>query len=433
MAFRSGRVTFTRFRVSGDAPTAIDEAALSILREHAFRETEIGAPDEVETGFITGEHLLDTQFTYEKNGYGAPGGAPGSGGSDMLLCAMRMDTHKVPADVKQAYRKLNEQAAAEGNPTGYASKSEKRDAQELAGRQVQEDLAAGKYRKSKSVPILWDLSRQTLYCGANSNAVIEQLVSLMHNAFGVEIELLSAGRAAGEHFRQAGHTRDWEDLHPTPFTAPPSEAHAEGDDADGASDPTLPSVPWCAKGIDLKDFLGNEFLLWLWWMLEAHEGAVDVTLDGRRQTVYVAMDKSLDTECAWGFRGKQSLRGDGPTRLQEAGSALAGGKWPRKAGLILSDGEHQWELALQADQWAVSAAALPEIAEAESPRELTEARLGLVRQLSDVLDALFGAFLSDRAGGAWPSRRDTIRQWIHDRTQPRTARPAEPMDSAVTV
>ncbi len=170
MAFHSGRVTFSRFRVQpagGDAPAAVDETLLSILSEHRFRETEIGAPEEVEVGFITGEHLLDTQFSYEKNGFGV--------GSTLLLCAMRMDTHKVPADVKQAYRKLNEQAAAEGNPSGFASKGQKREAQELAGRQVQEDLASGKFRKSKSVPLMWDLASGMLYCGANGNTVIEAL------------------------------------------------------------------------------------------------------------------------------------------------------------------------------------------------------------------------------------------------------------------
>ncbi|MFW6059230.1 MAG: hypothetical protein ACODAQ_03560 [Phycisphaeraceae bacterium] len=422
MAFHSGRVTFCRFRVTGDAPTTVDDTALSILSEHAFRESEIGAPDEVETGFTTGEHLLDTQFTYEKNGYGE--------GSSLLLFALRLDTHKVPGDVKQAYRKLNEQAAAEGNPSGFASKGQKREAQEIAGRQIQEDLAAGKFRKSKAVPLLWDLAAGTLYCGASGNSVIEALVRQMRDSFNVELELLSAGRAAGEQFKATGRTRDWEDLHPSPFTAPPSEAHVDSDDADGPRDPHIPSVPWCAKGVDLKDFLGNEFLLWLWWMTEAHEGTIDVThSDGRSDSVFVALDRSLDMECAWGVRGKQSLRGDGPTRFAEAGAALFHGKWPRKAGLILSDGESQWELTLQADQWVVSSGALPPIEDAQSPRELTEARLRHVQNLARALDGLYASFLQQRGGGGWSGRRDAIRQWIRQRREPRSAVQPEPSEA----
>ena len=413
MSFQSGRVSFCRFRVSGDAPSGVDETALSILKEYAFRETEIGAPSEIETGWITGEHLLDTQFTYEKNGYGSPG-------RPMLLFAMRMDTHKVPSEIKQAYRKINEQAAAAGNPSGFASKGDKREAKELAGRQIQEDLASGKFRKSKSIEVLWDLARSTVYCSATGNVIAEELSRLFHQSFAVELELISSGRLAGDVFRETGKTRDWEDLHPSPFTNPPPEAHDDHEDADGPRDAAIPSVPWCAQAIDLKDFLGNEFLLWLWWKLETAEGEIPLKMhSGREGQAFIAIDKALDMDCAWGARGKQTLRGDGPTRLTEAGEALSNGKWPRKAGLILTDGEHQWELTLQADRMLVSGAALPEIIDAQSPREITEARLALTTTLAETIDGMFNTFLADRTGSGWATKRQAIRQWIGDRRKKR--------------
>jgi hypothetical protein len=406
MAFDSGRVTFTRFRVSGEAPTQVDEATLGTLKEHAFQQTEIGAPDEIEAGFITGEHLLDTQFTYEKNGFGS-----------MLLLAMRLDTHKVPSDLKQAYKKINEQAAASGNPSGFASKAQKKDAAEEAERQVKEDLASGRFRKSKTVPVLWDLSDGTLYCGAATNQAVEQLASLLRTSFGVELQLISAGARAGEMLRQRGAGRDFEDLKPTPFTAPPQKARDAAEEAEGAKDMAVPQVPWIVQAVDMKDFLGNEFLLWLWWHLENEDGQVAcLDPDGQQQAVYLTVDKTLEMECAWGVGGKQTLRGDGPSRLREAGEALRMGKWPRKAGLILSDGEHQWELTLQGDRWVVSAASMPEVPDAESPRELTEARLQLVRRLANTLDGMFGAFLSERTSGTWPSKRDTLGRWVRERS-----------------
>ncbi len=170
-------------------------------------------------------------------------------------------------------------------------------------------------------------------------------------------------------------------------------------------------------------------------MTEAHEGTIQWSRrDGRQDEAFVAMDKTLDMECAWGVRGKQSLRGAGPTRLREAGAALVTGKWPRKAGLILSDGEHQWELTVQADQWVVSAAALPEVTDAQSPRELTEARLELVRRLGETLDGLYSTFLTERAGGSWASRHTTLRQWIHDRYEPKSSSTTTPAaDTTVAV
>lgn len=408
MSFTSGRVSFVRFRVTGDAPAAADDTALSILKEHAFVETPIGAPDEIEAGFITGEHILDTQFTYEKNGFG-----------QCLLFALRIDTHKVPAEIKQAYKKINEQAAAEGNPSGFASKTQKRDAADQASRQVHEDLAAGKFRRSKSVPILWDLKNKMLYCGAATNSAIEQISSRFRQAFACELELISAGTLAGHLFRHSGKGRDYEDLRPSAFTPPPAATRRDADDADATPrDPSVPLVPWVAQAVDLKDFLGNEFFIYLWHLTESADGRIP-TADGPSGAtpaqVFLAIDKQLDMDCGWGVNGKQSLRGDGPSHLSEAGEALVTGKWPRKAGLLLSDGEHQWELTLHADRMAISGAAMPEIPEAQSPRELIEARLELIRALARTLDAMYQAFLDHRTRSSWPTRRQAIAQWIRER------------------
>ncbi|MEM7627577.1 MAG: hypothetical protein AAF333_18430 [Planctomycetota bacterium] len=417
MPFDTGRVTFTRFHVTGDAPTHVDDAFLSILSEARFRESELGAPEEVEAGFTTGLHLFDTQFTYEKNGFGTPG-------SGRALFALRLDTHKVPADVKKAYRVMNEQAAAAGNPTGFASKSEKREARETANEQVRQELASGKYRKSKVVPILWDFGRQTLYCGAAGTTVIEHLSRLMRQAFAVEFDNLSAGVLAGNLIKAQGRSRDYEDLQPSAFTPPPDVPRVD-EDGPAFGDGSLPVLPWIAKSVDLKDYLGNEFLMWLWWHGERDRESPAIKTETAGD-VFVALDKALDMDCAWDLTGKQTLRGDHPTRLPEAGDALTTGKWPRKTGLILADAEYQWELTLQGDQFVVGGASLPEIeaGDAATPRELLERRLDLIVVLSDTLNALFTAFLERRASGPWQNDRDAIKVWIKQRQEKDTARPA---------
>lgn len=418
MPFDSGRVTFTRFHVTGDAPSHVDDAFLSILSESRFRESEFGAPDEVEAGFTTGVHLFDTQFTYEKNGYGTPG-------SGLALFALRMDTNKVPADIKKAYKVMNELAAAAGNPTGFPSKSEKREARETANEQVREELASGKYRKSKIIPVLWDFANQTLYCGAAGTTVIEHLSRMMRNAFAVELDNLSAGVLAGNLIKAQGKSRDYEDLQPSAFTPPPTDTRPAGDEDDGPSfaNNALPVLPWIAKSVDLKDYLGNEFLMWLWWHGEKDRDTPTIKTEAAGE-VFVALDKALDMDCAWDLTGKQTLRGDNPTKLPEAADALVTGKWPRKVALILADAEHQWELNLQGDQFVVSGAALPEIEDVENARELLERRLELIIGLSDTLNALFTAFLDRRASGPWKTDRDAIKTWIKARQKKNSTQPA---------
>ena len=417
MPFDSGRASFWRFSVTGDAPGRVDDTLLSILSEHRFQEVEIGAPDEVEVGFVAPTHLLDTSFTFEKCGYGP--------GASVAMFNMRMDTHKPPADLKKAYRLMHEQAAAGASPTGFASKGEKREANENADRQIREELAQGKHRKSKSIPLLWDLKAGVLFCGAGGSTMHEHLQRLMRQAFAVDVQQMSAGIAAGAVLKAEGHSRDYEDLSPSAFTKPPADAvnhtDADADEEEGGygGDGSTPTVPWVAKSTDLKDFLGNEFLMWVWWQTEQR----DEPFDTAAGPVHAAFDKALDMECAWGLAGKQSLRGDGPTRLREAATGLKAGKWPRKLGLLASDGESGFDFTLAGDAYAVSGAKLPEVEEAQSPREIIEARVDSIQTLARIIDGLYGLFLRERTGGGWPATRDRISTWIRERDTDSASRP----------
>lgn len=406
MSFHSGRVSFVRFQVNhaDKPPTAVTQALLDTLSEHAFTDTPVGTPDEIESGWTTGQHLFDLQFTFDKNGFG-----------NALLFALRIDTNRVPGDVRQAYRLMHEQSLAATNPSGFISKAQKKDAREAVEHQIHEELASGKYRRSKLVPLLWDLQRSQLYCAAAGNTVQEQLASCFRTSFNADLTPLTAGSLAGQWLREWGKGRDYEDLRPSPFTVPPPEARSDGDDAAAPADLSTPPVPWAASAVDVKDFLGNEFLLWMWWVTETAEGQVDVKTKDLNALVALVLDRTLEMDCAWGATGKQTLRGAGPTRLAEAGDALRTGKWPRKAGMILSDGQQQWELTFQADRLAVSAGLLPPIETANSPRELLEQRLTLTRDLSRVVDGLYETFLRRRVSSSWASDRQKIHEWIGHR------------------
>ncbi|MEM9346399.1 MAG: recombination-associated protein RdgC [Planctomycetota bacterium] len=402
MPITSGRVSYCRFRVQGDAPDSVDETFLDLLHEHHFRETEIGAPDEVETGWVTAEHLMDTAFTYDKIAYGP-----------FALFALRLDTHKVPGEVKKAYQKMNEQAAAKESPTGFASKAEKREAKDLANRQVQEDLAAGRFRRSRSVQIAWDLRNGLVFCGNASGSVVEQLVRLFRKSFAAELTPMTGGTEAGYFLSQQGKSRDYEDLLPSAFTKPPVDAgNSGGDDDANPRDRFTPICPWVTKSIDLKDFIGNEWLTWLWHQCEANEGIIETEKAG---DLFVTIHQAIDLDCAWEVGGKVTVRCDKPTSLAESDDALKTGKWPRKLGLILSDGESQWDLTISGDTLNVSAALLPDITEAQTPREVIEQRLTLIGSMSFALDQLYQAFLRQRTASGWSSKREAMSKWIKQR------------------
>ncbi|HYO08059.1 MAG TPA: hypothetical protein VER17_03740 [Tepidisphaeraceae bacterium] len=384
-------MSFRRFAVMGEQPEAIDQDMLDKLAQFALRPGEIGAPEEVEYGWSGGRHVLDGQFSFENNVY-----------ADTLSFALRIDTNKVPGDLKRAYAMMEEDAVAATNPSGFISKNQKRDVKDSVRKRIDDELRDGRFRRSKMLPILWDLPTATLYCNASGGA-LEQLMEIFERTYGLTLMPLSAGTIALKILEPRGKRRDYEDFRPTRFVPGP-----EGESQ-------WPEYPWVLKGPEPKDFLGNEFLLWLWHEAEVKDGSIMTGGGGGGAgagEATVMIDRSLDLDCAYGASGKDSLRATGPTRMPEARDALRSGKLPRKAGFILDVNGVQFSFALNAETFAVGAAKLPDIEEAETPRVVFEERIALLRELARALDGMFETFLQYRASSAWEGQTASLRRWI---------------------
>ena len=96
-------------------------------------------PEETEYGWGGGRHILDSKFSFERNVF-----------ADALHFALRIDTNKVPGKLKKAYRMMEEEATAAANPSGFISKSQKRETKESVRRQLDQELRSGKV---KGVPL----------------------------------------------------------------------------------------------------------------------------------------------------------------------------------------------------------------------------------------------------------------------------------------
>ncbi len=410
MPFRSGSIGYSRFSVSapsarGSAFDAPDERLFTLLREHLVRASSIGEPKEVMSGFCTGRHVFDGEFTYESCGFAAS-----------LLAAMRIDVAKIPTEIKRAYRTMAEDARRGKDADGQQalSRASRREAKEEAEERGHRDLAEGKYRRIAMVPFLWDLPSGLLLAPITSDVQFQELKSLLDAACGVRLDRRSAGSVANELLGARGMTAALEDAMPDALVQRPEGVGDEQDDV-GPSAAHFraagrPEVPWAQASGEPCDFLGNLFLLWLWWHCDEHEGLIDTG----GPTVAVVIERLLDMECAWGVTGTQSLRGDAPTKVAEAAKALQSGKWPRKVGLVLAAHGQEFRLALQGDRFAVSGLSLPKPEEENrlTPRQSLEQRVDHLLTLDRILTLLYDAFLKERFGPSWQTRAGQLREWI---------------------
>jgi hypothetical protein len=385
MAFAAGTVSFRRFRVVGKGPKAVDQSMLDKLEEHKISVGEYGVPEEEEYGWCGGRHVLDAQFSFEHNVY-----------ADALHFALRIDTNKVPGELKKAWELMEAEAVAAENPSGFISKNQKKDVKESIRKKIEDELRSGHFRRSKLLPVLWDLPSKTVYSSASGKS-FEKLAEIFQRTFGLDLVPVSAGSLGLSVCEDNGKRRDYEDFRPTRFV--------QGPEGEGQQ----PEYPWVLKGPEPKDFLGNEFLLWLWHEADSRTGII-ATQDAGDVTIYI--DRTLDLDCAYGQTGRDVLKGDGPSRMPEARDALRSGKLPRKAGMIIDANRQQYSFTINAEQLSFSGTKLPDVEEADTPRVVFEERVGLMRDLCGAIDGLFETFLKLRGSSGWEGHVNGVRRWI---------------------
>jgi len=384
MSFTKGPVTFQRFKVAGTKPRLFGEEHLDRLHGHrAGRPGEPGA--EIRTGWAAGTHVLDAEFTELKNVY-----------PDHLLFDFWVQTYKLPGDRLKAYYEADLKALARENPSGFATARQKREAKESARARLRDEAKDGRWRKWKCVPVAWDALDNTAYFGATSAAQADRFTRLWDETFAanlVEQKQLAGGLS--------------------PVTAGVLAASINPAAANEHLSAFVPNLTpedgpsWCAG--DSQDWLGNEFLLWLWWYGDAEGDAVK-TPDGGEITFMFS--GGVKVEDPRGQTGTGTLNSASAPRLPEAKAAVKAGKLPRKAALTaVRDGE-QFSFVLQAETFAVSAARLPPPGDEPTAREKELARLQHVRDLAGILDQLYAAFLARRLVGYWASELKDIQGWL---------------------
>ena len=382
MGFFTGRLTFLRFRVDGPAPGLFTDDHIERLVAFAAGRQRIASSDGVEVGWSAGEHVLDTEFDLAKNVV-----------NDTLHFDLRIDTDKLPTDLLKAYYSVELKALAAGNPSGHPTGRQKREAKESARGRLEQEAKDGRFKRRRCVPVLWDAKSNEVLFGSTSVTHVDRMAALFQQTFGYGLDPITAGRRAFQLAELHQRTRQVDDSAPSAFVP-------------GI---TPEDVAWIADDTS-RDFLGNEFLLWLWYQTD---GSSDVIPLEDRSDAACMIARTLTLECPRGQTGHETISHLGPTRLPEAKRAVQAGKLPRKAGLTVVRHADQYELTLHAETLAVGAAKLPNLPEdVTEPRAKLEERATQIRNLVETLDLLYDAFGRQRLGKDWQDTLPKMQRWL---------------------
>ncbi|QDT04625.1 hypothetical protein K227x_30180 [Rubripirellula lacrimiformis] len=382
MPFLRGSLGFERFSVAGFESSSFDDEHIEILTNNAAGRNESASTENVHVGYLGGAHLFDQDFDTSKNVI-----------NEAVHCSVRIDTNQIPAAIREAWLQMELTGYAKDSPSGKPTKAQRKEAKEAVEQRCEVEAASGKYRRMQQFPLLWDHGNSTLYFGGSVGTSSAFCIDLLERTFEVEMRRISAGIIAQQWAIDADRFADLDDLHPAAFVD--THTHA--------------SLPWANEHSQAPDFLGNEFLLWLWWTLENESDTIDLA----DETEVCAMfAKTLTLECPLGESGKETITSECPVKLPEAMQAVRSGKLPRKAGLTIVREGRTFDLVLQAETFAISGAKI-HLDEDEEFED--DDRIDAIRTLSETVDLLFHAFCDRRSDAeAWNKDLSQMKQWLND-------------------
>lgn len=161
--------------------------------------------------------------------------------------------------------------------------------------------------------------------------------------------------------------------------------------------------------IETRRFLGSEFMMWLWFKSETHDGLMEL---GEHGTVEVIFDDSLVLEAYLAETERNTLKGGAPAYSTEAKVALQHGKRVASAKLCVIIDGREWTFTFKAEGMDLSSVKIPAVLSRKEDDQFYE-RMYLLDELEDIIDALYAEFLAIRLHDEWHETMvPAMKEWV---------------------
>jgi hypothetical protein len=361
MGLLKGTLTFSRYRVAGEAPQLTSSGIDENLKRFAFHDRPLSSQEKI-MGWTGLENILDSSFAQAQYAIG-----------DYLIFSLRIDRKVIPPSLFRVKTLEREKAYREEK----GIRKIHRDQREA----IRESLRLELQEKMQPVPSFYDLcwsfsTGAVLFCSL-SDKVLQDFQDFFKESFQVVLAPLSP----------------WDSRYLDPQTAA-RIADAEKQDA-----------------VDVAT-IGWEFLTWLWFKSDEASGAV--TIPGIGETGVTFARRMVLKSGEGNFSESvicQGLHAD----LQEGKAALRQGKRIREARIILERDSQKWEFTFKADRFSFQSLKFPETDRDDDDRDdqggrILE-RIYLVEKAVETMDRLFALFLDIRLTRDWAGELTQMARW----------------------
>jgi hypothetical protein len=164
-------------------------------------------------------------------------------------------------------------------------------------------------------------------------------------------------------------------------------------------------------------FLGDEFLTWLWFLIETDQNAFR-TIDPDCTALEIGSRIVLENRKKKSFE-RITINGD-DAGLEEGRLALKKGALLSELSLIFKTGENQWQFSIKGESLNLSNLKIPGPALPQNPEEMEIFLLDKTHKIYKIIDFInktFSMFVRDRVAGRWSTKVvPNIKKWINSTT-----------------
>lgn len=157
-----------------------------------------------------------------------------------------------------------------------------------------------------------------------------------------------------------------------------------------------------------RNFLGREFLTWLWFKSESQNHKIKIKNLGEFQ---IFIDNKIVLSSASGSVRENSLKGNSPAYAPEASAALSSGKMLSEAKFVIQNQELNWSFSISAEDLSLKAVRLPVVAKENSSEHFSQ-RIAYTKMLNDILDELYREYMEIRLTDSFHKEAELIQEWL---------------------
>lgn len=369
MSLLNGSFSLIRFKIGSKIGI---EALVKGLQ--TFKANEIITSEKNESfGWALGYNFLDTKFTSEKISIGS-----------YFLFSFRMTFKKVPANLIRAHCQQEELKKITGSKKDQLSRFERSEIKS----EIKDRLFEEQPIEYKAFDCLIDSKSGIIYFTGTSSRIIKEFVNLFELSFSVTPLLLDAANLSSVI------------LTATNFKALKRSSANWFSPLKGGIDTALP----------LEEFLGPDFLTWLWFQIEFNDA--QFSLNNEKVSLIFEDFLFLKNPFSGPQESMENTIKDGmPTLCPEGAAALYCGKKLYQAKIFAVMQENNWSFRLDGLKMSFTGIKLPSLEE-DNAEDIYVERFEKMQELTEIIDAIYGYFLEDFLSEDWENTVAQMKKWI---------------------